>query len=68
MLMSAIKPMIDGIISKMVVPKLQQLAVRIGLEYDKLLIPKGEHFSEYFYRTYKRYSICLLYTSPSPRD
>lgn len=57
MLMSAIKPMIDGIISKMVVPKLQQLAVRIGLEYDKLLIPKGEHFSEYFYRTYKRYSI-----------
>lgn len=53
---SAIKPLIDGIVSKIVVPKLEKLATRIGLEYDKLLIPKGEHFSEYFYRTYKRYS------------
>jgi hypothetical protein len=53
---SAIKPLIDSIVSKIVVPKLEKLATRIGLEYDKLLIPKGEHFSEYFYRTYKRYS------------
>lgn len=55
--MLAIKPMIDGIISKIVVPKLEILSTRIGLEYNKLLIPRGEHFSEYFYRTYKRYSI-----------
>ena len=52
-----IKPMVEGIVNKLVIPKLEQLATRIGLEYDKLLIPKGEHFEEYFYRTYKKYSI-----------
>lgn len=53
----AIKPMIDGIVSKIVIPKLEKLATRVGLEYNKLLVPKGEHFSEYLYRTYKRYSV-----------
>lgn len=51
-----IKPLVDGIVSKLVIPKLEKLAARLGLEYEKLLIPKGEHFSEYFHRTYRKYS------------
>lgn len=51
-----LKPLIEKIVSNLIVPKIEKLSNKLGIEYDKLLIPRNEHFSEYFYRTYKRYS------------
>lgn len=55
--MNAAKPVIDALIKNVIAPKIKQFAQKCKIEYDKLLIPKGEHFEEYLYRTYKKYSI-----------
>lgn len=52
-----IKSTVTGIVEKVVVPKIVQLSQRIGLAYEKLLIPKSEHFVEYLNRSYKKHSI-----------
>mgnify|MGYP005610671097 FL=1 len=57
LLMQAAKPLIDTLIAKIIKPKLEKFAEACSLKYDELLIPKGEHFEEYLYRTYKKYSI-----------
>lgn len=51
------KPLIESLVSNVVVPKLEKFVERIGIEYNKNLIPQREHFMEYFYRSYKKYSI-----------
>lgn len=51
-----LKPLIEKIVLNLIVPKIENLSKKLGVEYNKLLIPRNEHFSEYFYRTYKRYS------------
>ncbi|WP_155952960.1 NACHT domain-containing NTPase [Prevotella sp. HUN102] len=56
-LMTFAKPAIDSLIKNVVTPKIKDFAERCKIEYNKLLIPRGEHFEEYLYRTYKKYSI-----------
>lgn len=55
--MKAAKPVIDTLIKDVIAPKINKFAEKCKLKYDELLIPKGEHFEEYLYRTYKKYSI-----------
>lgn len=50
------KPCIDHILSKIITPKIDSFIKHLGLKYNELLVPKGEHFREYLYRTYKKYS------------
>ena len=57
LLMKAAKPVIDTLIKDVIAPKITKFAEKCKLKYDELLIPKGEHFEEYLYRTYKKYSI-----------
>lgn len=57
LLMQAVKPLIDTLINNVVKPKLAQFIETCNIKYDELLIPRGEHFEEYLYRTYKKYSI-----------
>ena len=56
MLITAAKPMIDTLINKVVKPKIEQFVETCSIKYNELLIPRGEHFEEYLYRTYKKYS------------
>ena len=56
-LMNAAKPAIDNLIKEIITPKIKSFAEKCKIEYNKLLIPRGEHFEEYLYRTYKKYSI-----------
>lgn len=56
-LIQAAKPLIDTLINNVIKPKLEKFAETCSLKYDELLIPRGEHFEEYLYRTYKKYSI-----------
>lgn len=56
-LMLAAKPVIEGLIKNVINPKLKKFAKKVGLEYNKIMIPKGEHFSEYLHRAYEQYSI-----------
>lgn len=56
-LLKAAKPMIDSLISKIIKPKIDKFVEECKLKYDELLIPRGEHFEEYLYRAYKKYSI-----------
>lgn len=57
LLMKAAKPVIDALIQNVVTPKIKQFTEKCNLIYNEMLIPKGEHFEEYLYRTYKKYSI-----------
>ncbi len=56
-LMTAAKPMIDSLMSKVIKPKIDQFVESCKLNSEELLIPRREHFEEYLYRTYKKYSI-----------
>jgi len=50
-------PFIKSIVDTFVTPKLERLKSRFAKDYKKFHVPAEEHFSEYFYRTYKRLSI-----------
>ena len=50
-------PFIKAVVDTYVTPKLEKLKKRFILDYQKYHVPTEEHFSEYFYRTYKRVSI-----------
>jgi hypothetical protein len=50
-------PFIKAIVDTYVTPKLENLKKRFSLDYKKYHVPTEDHFSEYFYRTYKRLSI-----------
>lgn len=56
LLISSMKPYIDHILSKIIIPKIDSFIKHLGIKYNELLVPKGEHFREYLYRTYKKYS------------
>lgn len=57
MIESIAKPLIESLVSNIVAPKIDIFLKRVGLECQKHLIPQREHFREYFFRTYKKYSI-----------
>lgn len=44
-----LKPVIEQVIANYIAPKLEILSKKLGTEYNKLLIPRNEHFSEYLY-------------------
>lgn len=50
-------PFIKSVVDTYITPKLESLKERFSLDYNKYHIPTEEHFTEYFYRTYKRISI-----------
>lgn len=56
-LMEATKPVISSFVKNVIVPQLHKFAEKVQIAYNELLIPRGEHFEEYFFRTYKKYSI-----------
>ena len=56
-LMTAAKPMIDSLMNKVIKPKIDQFVETCKLNCEEHLIPQREHFEEYLYRTYKKYSI-----------
>lgn len=56
-ILTAAGPFIKAIVDTYVTPKLENLKKRFTLDYNKYHVPTEEHFSEYFYRTYKRVSI-----------
>lgn len=56
-LIQTAKPFIDSLIEKCITPKISKFADKCKLKYNELLIPRNEHFEEYLYRTYKKYSI-----------
>lgn len=55
--MKTAKPVIDVLLNNVIVPKITKFAEKCKLKYNELLIPRREHFEEYLYRTYKKYSI-----------
>lgn len=56
-LIEAAKPVINSLVNNIITPKIKVFAEKIHVAYNELLIPRGEHFEEYLYRTYKKYSI-----------
>ena len=56
-LIEAAKPVINSLVNNIITPKIKDFAEKIHIAYNELLIPRGEHFEEYLYRTYKKYSI-----------
>lgn len=56
-ILTAAGPFIKAVVDTYVTPKLENLKKRFSLDYKKYHVPTEEHFSEYFYRTYKRLSI-----------
>ncbi len=56
-ILTAAGPFIKAVVDTYVTPKLENLKKRFTLDYNKYHVPTEEHFSKYFYRTYKRESI-----------
>ncbi|MDI9313000.1 MAG: NACHT domain-containing protein [Limnohabitans sp.] len=56
-ILTAAGPFIKAVVDTYLTPKLENLKKRFTLDYNKYHVPTEEHFSEYFYRTYKRVSI-----------
>ena len=67
--LSAISLSAKNIADKIIVPKIELLCKKIGKEYNKIMIPRAEHFQEYFVRSYKKYnSANLLAMKNSQRE
>ena len=45
------------LVKNLITPRIQKFAEKVHIAYNELLIPRGEHFEEYLFRTYKKYSI-----------
>lgn len=56
-LMEAAKPVISSLVKNVITPQIQKFAEKVHIAYNELLIPRGVHFEEYLFRTYKKYSI-----------
>lgn len=56
-LMEAAKPVISSLVKNLITPRIQKFAEKVHIAYNELLIPRGEHFEEYLFRMYKKYSI-----------
>ena len=56
-LMEAAKPVISSLVKNVITPQIQKFAEKVHIAYNELLIPRGEHFEEYLFRAYKKYSI-----------
>ena len=57
MIESVAKPLIESLVSNIVAPKIDKFLKRVGLECQKHLIPQREHFMEYLFSKYNKYSI-----------
>ena len=56
-LTESIKPIISSLVKELIIPKIKSFAESCHIAYNDIMIPKGEHFEEYLFRTYKRYSV-----------
>ncbi len=56
-ILAAAGPFIKVVLDTYLTPKLENLKKRFSLDYNKYYVPTEAHFSEYFFRTYKRISI-----------
>ena len=56
-LLQMAKPFIDSLLENIIKPKVKEFSDKCKLEYEKNFVSKWEHFGEYLYRTYKKYSI-----------
>lgn len=56
-LLEGAKAVISPLINEFIIPKIASFAKKCKIEYNNIMIPRGEHFEEYLYRTYKKYSI-----------
>ena len=57
LLIESAKPVISSLVDNIITPKIKEFADKIHVAYNDLLIPRGDHFEEYLYRTYKKYSV-----------
>ena len=57
LLIETAKPVISSLVKDIITPKIKQFADKCHIAYNEIMIPKGEHFEEYLFRTYKRYSV-----------
>ena len=48
LLMEAVKPVISTLVKNVITPQIQKFADKVHIAYNELLIPRGEHFEEYF--------------------
>ena len=53
----AAKPLIESLVNKLVVPKIEDFSKWCKGKYKENLIPTAEHFQDYLERTYEKYSI-----------
>ncbi|MBQ6741274.1 MAG: hypothetical protein IJR04_01625 [Bacteroidales bacterium] len=53
----AAKKAVGSLVDKVIVPKIEQFAQKCNLEYNKIMIPRREHFEEYLFRSYNDYSV-----------
>lgn len=56
-IMEAVKPAIDILLNATIKPKITKFFSKVETKYKEYMIPIGEHFEEYLYRSYKKYSI-----------
>lgn len=56
-IMEVAKPAIDILLNDTIKPKITNFFDRLEIKYKEYMIPIGEHFEEYLYRSYKKYSI-----------
>lgn len=56
-LIQAAGPIINTLLTSVIAPKIKEFAKKFKLKYKELMIPQREHFEEYLYRSYKKYSI-----------
>lgn len=49
-----------SIVEKLVVPKIESFCKKISRNYKTIMIPRAEHFQEYFVRAYKKYNSANL--------
>ncbi len=48
---------VNVLVDKIIEPKISQFATKCGMQYNKIMVPRGEHFKEYLHRSYKKLSI-----------
>lgn len=56
-IITATSPLIKSVVDIFLAPKLEKLKNRLSVDYKKYIIPTEAHFKEYFFRSYKKYSV-----------
>ena len=53
----AAKPLVEALVNKLVVPKIEKCSKWCKGKYKEYMIPRAEHFQDYLERAYAKYSI-----------